>query len=308
MAELVFMKNTRLFFELFKILASSVTFLDDKPEETTESCLTALWHKATGFGVSAAASIYKPLDPLTPESEEKLRLLIEARLRGEPLAYLTERQQFMGLEFISTPQAVIPRKDTEPLAKAVGSCIRTSLTPPEQLIVIDVFTGSGNVPLSLSILAPGPRYFGSDLSEEAIKLAKRNASHLKLASTCTFFCGDLLAPFACKEFYGNVDIISGSPPFISSAKVHRMPREISQHEPALAFDAGPFGVSLFLRLITDAPLYLKTGGWLFFEVGVGQSSGVLKRLENDPRYCNPQTFCDDKGEIRVVAAQKSQTV
>ena len=129
-----------------------------------------------------------------------------------------------------------------------------------------------------------------------------------MKNTRLFLCGDLLDPFVCKEFYGRVDIISGPPPFISSTTVRRMPSEISKLEPVLAFDAGPFGVSLFLRLMANAPLYLKAVGWLFFEVGAGQASGVLKRLENDPRYYNPQTHCDDNGKIRVVAAQKSEAV
>ena len=83
-----------------------------------------------------------------------------------------------------------------------------------------------------------------------------------------------------------------------------MAPEISQHEPALAFDAGPFGVTLFLRLIAEAPAFLKSGGWLLFEVGLGQGAGILKRLSNDSTYRNAQPFCDDNGDIRVVAAQR----
>lgn len=298
------MKSSPLYAELLEKLASSLTILPDKPEETPASCLMALWHKAAGFEVSAASAINRPLSPLSPDFEKTLRLLVDARLGGKPLAYLTGRQQFMGLDFISTPQAVIPRKDTEPLVQAVSHFLKERSMSGRPQVVIDVFTGSGNVPLSLAKRVPGPRYFGSDLSADAINLARRNAEYLQLTSACTFLCGDLFAPFDHDHFRGQVDLISGAPPFISSSKVPNMPPEISQHEPALAFEAGPFGVRLFLRLITEAPALLRTDGWLFFEVGLGQGVGILKRLSNDSTYRNAQTFCDDKGDIRVVAAQK----
>jgi release factor glutamine methyltransferase len=298
------MTNSPLYAELLAKLTSSLSILPDKPEETPTSCLMALWHKAGGVEVSAAAAIHRPLGPLTPECESLVRRLVDERLGGRPLAYLTGRQQFMGLEFISTPQAVIPRKDTEPLVQAAEKCLAERLTVARDQVVIDLFTGSGNVVLSLARRLPGPRYYGSDLSPVAISLAKRNAAHLGLGSACTFVCGDMFAPFDRDQFHGRVDLVSGAPPFISSSKVPKMPQEISQHEPALAFEAGPFGVSLFLRLIADAPAYLKKGGWLFFEVGLGQAAGIRKRLAADPAYCSAQTFCDDRGDIRAVGAQR----
>ena len=298
------MKNSPLYTELLEKLALSLTILPDKPEETPASCLMALWHKAAGFEVSAASSITTPLSSLSPDSEKSLRLLVDARLSGKPLAYLTGRQQFMGLDFISTPEAVIPRKDTESLVKAVSHFLTKGSSSGHPQVVIDVFTGSGNVVLSLARRVPGPRYFGSDISADAINLARRNAEHLQLTSACTFLCGELFTPFAHSDFHGQVDFISGAPPFISSRKVPSMAPEISQHEPALAFDAGPFGVTLFLRLIAEAPAFLKSGGWLLFEVGLGQGVGILKRLSNDSTYRNAQPFCDENGDIRVVAAQR----
>ena len=296
--------NSQLFTELLRVLTSSLTILADKPEETPTTCLMALWHKAAGVEVSAATAGNMPMPPLSPEGEQALRGLVDARLSGRPLAYLTGRQQFMGIDFISSPQAVIPRKDTEPLVRAVIKYLEKISPESRKQLIIDIFTGSGNVPLSLAKLAPGPRYFGSDISPDAINLAERNANHLQLQSACTFFCGDLFAPFDSLEFRGQADIVTGAPPFISSSKVPRMPAEISQHEPVLAFDAGPFGVSLFLRLVADAPIFLKRGGLLFFEVGLGQADWILKRIANDSRYGNPQTFSDDKGDVRAVAAER----
>jgi release factor glutamine methyltransferase len=299
------MINSHLFQSLKLLLEGSLSILQDKPEETPTSCLMALWHKADGRDVSAGSAASVPLKPLGPEAEAILHELIGFRLKGMPLAYLTGRQQFMGIDFIATPQAVIPRKDTEPLANALLEAIKQrqdhSSSP---LLVIDMFTGSGNVPLSLARLAPGPRYYGSDISIDAIDLARRNARHHQLESSCVFECGDMFAQFAYSRFFGNVDFVSGAPPFISSGKVPNMPPEIADHEPSLAFDAGPFGVALFLRLIADAPRFLKPGGWLFFETGLGQGSPMLKRLAANPQFDNAKTYCDSRGDIRVVAGRR----
>lgn len=298
------MINSALYIELYTTLAASLKPLPDKPEETPSSCLYALWHKATGHAISAAAALTRTLVALDHQAEHKLRALVAARLSNKPLAYLTGRQQFMGVDLIASPQAVIPRKDTETLAKVVLKLIHERYVPGHDCSVLDVFTGSGNIPLVLAKLAPGPKYYGCDLSADAINLARQNAEYLNVIEHVEFMSGDLLAPFSGAQFQNRVDIVSGAPPFISSSKVPTMPSEISQHEPALAFDAGPYGVSLFVRLIEEAPPLLKSGGWLCFEVGLGQGTAMQRRLEKNPLFVNAQSFCDEKGDIRVVAAQK----
>jgi len=298
------MSNPELYSELYATLSASLKPLPDKPEETPLSCLYALWHTAAGHAVSAASAITRSLVTLDQHSENKLRALVAARLNNRPLAYLTGRQQFMGVDLISSPQAVIPRKDTEVLARTVLKLINERYVPGHDCVVVDVFTGSGNIPLVLAKLAPGPKYFGCDLSADAIDLARQNAEYLDVSAHCAFLSGDMLAPFSHAQFHNRVDIVCGAPPFISSGKVPTMPSEIFQHEPALAFDAGPYGVSLFVRLIEDAPQLLKPGGWLCFEVGLGQGAAMQRRLDKNPLFANAQSFCDEKGDIRVVVAQK----
>ncbi|MBI3774530.1 MAG: peptide chain release factor N(5)-glutamine methyltransferase [Gammaproteobacteria bacterium] len=280
------MINSALYIELYTTLATSLKPLPDKPEETPLSCLYALWHMAAGQAISAASALTRKLVALDHHAEHKLRALVAARLSNKPLAYLTGRQQFMGVELIASPQAVIPRKDTETLAKVVLKLINERYVPGRDCVVVDVFTGSGNIPLVLAKLAPGPKYHGSDLSADAIDLARQNAEYLDVIEHVEFMSGDLLAPYSSVQFQNRVDIVSGAPPFISSSKVPAMPNEISQHEPALAFDAGPYGVSLFVRLIEEAPQLLKSGGWLCFEVGLGQGTASSPRRKNNP-VCSP---------------------
>lgn len=298
------MDAEQLFGELLDVLSSALRSLPDKPEETPTSCLRALWLAASGHPVSLVAADRVPLPRLDPVQELRLRELVRERLQGRPVAYLTGRQNFLGIDFISTPQALIPRKETELLATFLLECIGQSGVPPAAQVVIDVFTGSGNVPLSLARLMPGPRYFGSDLSAEAIALARANAAHLGLEEECVFRVGDLLAPFAEAQFTRGVDVISGVPPYISSSKVPLMPREISENEPRLAFDAGPLGIGLFMRLIREARTLLKSGGWLCFEVGSGQGPGMLRQLQKHPDYLDVRGLADGGGTMRVVAARR----
>jgi release factor glutamine methyltransferase len=145
---------------------------------------------------------------------------------------------------------------------------------------------------------PAARVFGADLSEQAVFLARRNAQFLGLEQRVEFRCGDLLAPFNTPEFLGKVDLMTCNPPYISSARVDQMSAEIAASEPRLAFDGGPFGVAILLRLLQDAPSVLRPGGALAFEVGLGQGAGMQKRMEKLGVYRGVRALLDQDGAIR----------
>ena len=170
--------------------------------------------------------------------------------------------------------------------------------------VIDLCTGCGNLALALAYHERNCQVFASDLSSEAIDLAQRNAAHLALQDRVTFWIGDLFAPFDDERFVGQVDMVVCNPPYISSQHVGEMPSEIYDYEPHLAFDGGPFGVSILVKLITEAPRYLKPGGWLCFEVGLGQGELIRRRLERNGAYGDIQTRCDMDGNPRALLARR----
>jgi len=134
---------------------------------------------------------------------------------------------------------------------------------------IDVCTGCGNLALAMAHYEPRAMVYGADLSEDAIGLAQRNVHFLGLQDRVQVRCGDLLGPFNEQAFYGRVDLLVCNPPYISSGKLETLPSEIIAYEPRLAFDGGPFGVRILQRLMREAPRYLRFGGWLAFEVGLG---------------------------------------
>lgn len=284
-------------------LRDGLRVLPDKPDETPEATLACLWATAARGEVEGGATPdIIALPPLDVGGLARLEALVVRRLGGEPLAYLTGCQTFMGLTFRTTRAALIPRRETEVLARAALDRLRRADRLAPRLV--DLCTGCGNIALALAALAPHARVWGSDLSAEAVALARENADHLGRPDV-TFVEGDLAAPFDTPEFRGRVDVVTCNPPYISSARLPDLPPEIQAHEPRLAFDGGPFGVSLVQRLIQDAPTLLRPGGWLVMEVGAGQGPALVRRLERNAAFDTVDPLTDAAGEIRAVAARKS---
>lgn len=297
------MKNTDEFKLFLEKLESKLELLPDKPEETPETTLMALWHLANGarFSVEMAAKV--PLQPLIERNKSDLEKLIDDRLSGIPLAHILQRQQFMGHEFIVGPEALVPRKETELLAQAAIEQLDNIIAEKGLANVVDICTGAGNIALSLAKYQPCANIYASDLSEGAIKIAELNKQNLGLTTQVNFFVGDLLSPFESTEYYGQIDMLTCNPPYISSKKLDLMPGEIVSHEPKLAFDGGPFGLNILNRVLREAPKYLCQNGWLIFEVGLGQGEPLLKRLEKSGDYRKAQAVKDHAGDIRVLMLQ-----
>lgn len=285
-------------------IEQSLEFLPDKPEENAANTVAALWLTAAGRPISAQRALQMDLPLLDPAQYARFETLIARRLAGVPLAHLTRRQQFMGIEMLAGPAALVPRKETELLAATAIELARQHLQTVPGGVIVDVCTGSGNVALAVAHQLDGVSVYGSDLSEEAVALARDNAELLEMGSRVHFACGDLLAPFESEQFREGVDLLSCNPPYINSAKVGRMPGEIADHEPRLAFDGGALGISVLMRLIRDAPRFLRRGGWLVFEVGAGQGEAMIKRLRSSNDYAEVGSVADESGTVRVVTARR----
>lgn len=290
---------------LLETMRCGLSVLDDKPEETAESALRSLWLLAAGSAVSAQGAAEVDLRPLSPPEAARLQRLVEQRLSGTPLAHLTGRQRFMGIELIAGPEALIPRRETELLGRTAAALVDQALRERHAATVIDVCTGSGNLALGIACACPQARVFAADLSHEAVQLARRNVDLLDVGHRVEIRQGDLLAPFDEPAFHDAVDVLICNPPYISSAKVPTMAPEIAQFEPALAFDGGPFGVRIIQRLLNEAPKFLRAGGWLAFEVGLGQGPAVTKRMQATQRFDELRTLEDDNGNIRAIVGRRA---
>lgn len=279
--------------------------LPDKPEETAEGVLCALWRTACGAPVSVGRAASHDLPELDAPALERLRSLMERKRTGVPLAHLTGRQSFMGLELLAGPAALIPRAETQILGRAALAKIRCIAERRGSARVLDVCTGSGNLAIAYAHYEPRARVYASDLSTEALELARRNAEHAGLAGRIELRLGDLLQPFESPEFLGACDFVSCNPPYISAAKVKAMHPEISHFEPEAAFNGGIYGVAVLARLVHQAPRFLRPGGWLGFEVGRGQGSVLARQLAKSHDFSNVERFTDDAGDVRAILARRT---
>ena len=298
------MKSTELYNKIKSDFESRIHFLADKPEETIESTLSACWHAASGVALSAEEAIRHPLPELTEKQLAKLNEFLGQRLDNKPLAYITGRQNFIGIELLADERALIPRKETEILGK---NALRLSLEfaeKQEEVRVMDICCGSGNLGLAIACFNKKAVVFAADLSEHAVELARENITYLGLNQRVEASQGDLFSSLESDMHFENTDIIVCNPPYISSAKVKKMDTEISEHEPLLAFDGGMFGTKIISKLIGEAPKFLKKGGWVIFEVGLGQGEFITRLCEGSNKYEKIESISDDLGNIRVILAQK----
>jgi release factor glutamine methyltransferase len=293
-----------LFNTLLAELKQKIFILPDKMEETPENTLVALWNTSAGNQISPIAAENAELPKLTPQQLDILNNLIQDRISGVPLAYLTERQHFMGMELIVKKGLYIPRKETELLAKTAISILNQQFSDLESYNVIDVCSGIGTVALAISNCYKKAQVFGSDIYEPAIECAKVNAEFLGIENRVSFYTGDLFEPL--EDFYlrNKTQLIVSAPPYISTVKVKQMANEISDYEPREAFDAGPWGFSIFFKLISLAPEFLQSKGYLVFECGLGQGEFLVNRIKLNKQYQNVTEVYDENNNVRVIIAQK----
>lgn len=295
------MDEIHLYLNLIRELTSKWSGLPDKPQEIPETTLRSLWLLAAGQQMSAENSIMAGLPELSIEEIERLRELINLRIDGIPLAHLTKRQTFMGIEMLAGSQALIPRFETEILGYSALTLLKELVRERRQVTIIDLCTGSGNLALAMAHYEPNCIVIGSDISEEAVELATQNAVHLGLSDRVKFVVGDLFEPFENEQYMGKVDMLLCNPPYISSTRVDELPSEISAYEPREAFDGGPFGVSVMMALIKSGPALLKPNSWLGFEVGLGQGEAMKRKIQRNGMVDKKiKEYCDQAGNIRAL--------
>jgi len=189
--------------------------------------------------------------------------LIRRRASREPLQYITGEQYFMGHRFSVDPSVLIPRPETEILAEKVIEYLRAR---NDAKTVLDLCTGSGALAISIAIACPDLKVTASDVSPEALAVAKRNANELGVSSRVSFIESDLFA--ACTEKY---DLIVTNPPYIRTGDLAGLAREISAHEPLSALDGGDDGLDFYRRIAEDARAHMSEEACLMAEIGADQA-------------------------------------
>ena len=208
---------------------------------------------------------------------EAMRRGMARLVKGEPVQYVLGEWDFRTLTLKCDRRALIPRPETEELVSRVLSHLRSRLPSSVSCpFVVDVGTGTGAIILSLAReLKQDAVFLGTDVSEDAIQLAKENAERCGLAERVKFAVMDGLDEFDEPQC---VDVIVSNPPYIESSVCETLDPRVKDFEPRLALDGGASGLDFYDRYLSDAVNLLKPGGAVFFEIGENQGEAVKKLM------------------------------
>jgi release factor glutamine methyltransferase len=241
-------------------------------------------------------------DHLSDEVKDRLEKLVKRRISGEPLQYILGKQGFWSGEFNVDPRVLIPRPETEILVEQAISLL-CALPAGRARSVLEIGTGSGAVAISLRREVKAILMVATDISLEALLLAKENAREMGVLREIAFVTGDLFGPFHFGE-RGLFDMILSNPPYISRPEIKALPREIKEHEPTVALNGGEDGLDFYREIVTQASPSLRKGGWLLLELGQGQGKRITELLSERGEFLKPELLKDFSGIERVVKVQK----
>ncbi len=247
----------------------------------------------------------------------------EERAKGRPLAYIIGEKEFMGLPFAVSESVLIPRPDTETAAEAALQLLgaagvmgsvelagaaaesgrlareamqgRSFASEERKPRVLDLCTGSGALAVSIAYYAPFAEVVATDLSEEALELAKKNAKANGVG--VRFLQGDLFEPVEGEPPF---DLIVSNPPYIPSADIEELEVNVKDYEPRMALDGGKTGLDFYEKIVPQAAALLNNGGWLVLEIGYDQAEDLRKIAEASRCYKSFSVLKDLAGLDRVV--------
>ena len=211
--------------------------------------------------------------PCSPKERETFRELVKRRSKGEPAQYLVGQAEFWSLSFKVDARVLVPRADTEVLVEEAVSFLKARHPKGEGLRVLDLCTGSGCVAIALRKELPGLTVVAVEKDPGAFEVAKQNVEHLK--QPVEVLLGDLYEPVVGQTF----DLIVSNPPYIPSADIAGLSREVSQFEPKLALDGGPDGLDVARRIYAGASAHLTPNGACLIEIDQEQGSAAKQLAE-----------------------------
>ncbi len=250
----------------------------------------------------------KVSDKDMPDADYKAyKEAIDRRSKRIPLQHITGLQNFYGYDFFVNEDVLIPRFDTEVLVEQVINIIKKDYGKEGKIPeVLDICTGSGCIILSIMAyirdkIGYTPKGYALDVSDKALKVARENASRLKLEPEISLI--DILS----SELSGNYDIIVSNPPYIETEVIKELMSEVKDHEPMIALDGGEDGL-LFYRTIADKAYdHINEGGYLAFEIGYNQGQEVTD-IVTGAGYTDARVIKDYAGNDRVCIARRIKDV
>ncbi|MCF8240786.1 MAG: peptide chain release factor N(5)-glutamine methyltransferase [Melioribacteraceae bacterium] len=235
--------------------------------------------------------------PVTEDEKIKYREFISRRGKFEPLQYIIGNVEFYGYPFEVNPSVLIPRPETEILVEKIIENHNNN----SRLRILDIGTGSGNIPVVLAKELSEPVIISVDISENALKLAAQNASKNNVTHSIVFIQSDILKNDL--KDYGNFDIIVSNPPYVNISDYKNLQKEILIHEPMEALTDSKDGFTYYNRIIELSDSLLKNGGSIYFENAEGQAQNIME-IMNNHKFKEIGTIKDYQEIDRIVFGRK----
>ncbi len=269
----------------------------DSPRMEAEVLLAG----ALGFG---REEIYRRPERILNEDEKSVsRDFVGRRVRREPVAHILGHREFWSLDFKITPDVLIPRPETETLIETLlklQAKLNAEASTGQVRRLLDIGTGSGIIAVVAAREITDCRVTATDLSPDALVVARENADTHDVSDQINFIQGDLFAEVP-ETLY---DFIVSNPPYIETKRLPDLMPDVRNFEPTAALDGGVDGLDFYRRIISKASDYLKEGGWLVFEIDETQAEAVSRLFCAEDKYETVNVTKDYSGYDRVVSARK----
>jgi len=247
-------------------------------------------------------ALYTAFDvPVNEEERARFRSLVKRRGEGEPVAYLVGSREFFSLSFGVSPAVLVPRPETEGLVIRVLDLCQAAGPAGQRPRIIDVGTGSGAIVVTVAKRLTQAEFVATDISAEALAVARDNAKRHGVEGRIEFVECDLLAD---PKAAGPWDVIVSNPPYVREDEFDALPRDVRLHEPRMALVSGPTGVEVIGRLAAAAAEKLVPGGWLLVEVGPSTAAAAEEVVAAQAALSLEPTLKDMAALPRIVQARR----
>ena len=238
--------------------------------------------------------IVNDMEELNKADEEKYFNAIKKLRKGIPLEHITHQKEFMKLNFFINENLLITRQDTEILVEEVIKIAKQTNAKK----ILDLCTGSGAIAVSVAKYLPNCEVTAVDISNDALKVAKRNAINNQVENQITFVSSDMFTNLNEEKF----DIIVSNPPYIRTKVIETLETKV-QNEPYIALDGGEDGLYFYREIVKNSYQYLKFKGYLCMEIGFDQKIDVIELIENEDKFENTYSKKDLYDNDRIIVTR-----
>jgi release factor glutamine methyltransferase len=251
---------------------------------------------AESLGLTRTDLILKAETSVDAQQEERINDLVTRRENGEPFFYILGKREFWSLDFKVGPQVLSPRPETEILLEQFLHIVRNRPADDEPIRLLDIGTGSGCIAICSALEIEQLQVTAVDISTEALRIARGNANHHKVADRIRFVCADLFPSDERELFH----FILSNPPYIASEDIPGLPSDIRDYEPHGALDGGRDGLDFYRKIISSAKSRLFADGVLMMEIGETQAEAIRQFASEQGGYQTPDIYKDYAGKDRVM--------